>query len=71
MEPLAERTVTVPTMSCGHCSAAIERELTEVEGVEVVSADLAKKSVRIAWHEPATWDEIRRTLVEIGYAPAD
>ncbi len=69
MEPLEERTVTVPNMSCGHCSATIEREISDIDGVEVVSANVATKSVRIAWHEPATWDDIWRTLVEIGYAP--
>lgn len=71
MEPLDERTVRVPAMSCGHCSSAIERELGNVDGVEVVSANVETKSVRIAWHDPATWDQIRSTLVEIGYAPEE
>jgi copper chaperone CopZ len=66
-----ERTVTIPNMSCGHCTATIQRELAELAGVQAVSADLARQSVRVAWSAPATWDDIERRLVEIGFAPAD
>jgi len=64
-----ERIVQVPNMSCGHCSATIQRELKDIPGVQAVSADVATKTVRVAWSAPATWDEIERTLVEIGFAP--
>ena len=36
---------TVPGMSCGHCTSAVEQELTRVAGVETVDVDLETKLV--------------------------
>ncbi len=38
-------TLSVPGMTCGHCRAAIEGELTKVTGVASVSVDLDSKLV--------------------------
>ena len=63
------RTVKIPSISCGHCKATIERELGELDGVEKVSVDVATQTAAIAWQPPASWPVIEGTLVEIGYAP--
>lgn len=63
------RTVTVPAISCEHCVATIEREVSELAGVQSVKADETSRQVVIEWGDPATWDAIEDLLVEIDYPP--
>ncbi len=37
----------VPGMTCGHCQASIEREVTGIAGVENVEVDLDLKTVSV------------------------
>ena len=64
------KTFTVPNISCGHCTHAIEMELGDLSGVKSVKADVQSKQVVVEWAPPATWDEIESLLVEINYPPA-
>ena len=41
------KTYSVPGMHCGHCEAAVTRELTSVAGVEHVAVDLERKRVTV------------------------
>ena len=59
----------VPAISCQHCVHTIKMEVSDVPGVESVSADKDTQMVTVQWHDPATWDAIRQTLVEINYPP--
>lgn len=69
---MANRTVDVPGISCGHCVRTIEREVGEMEGVTAVSAEAATRKVRVEWDESRTsWDRIRALLEEIHYAPSE
>ena len=68
---MGERRFEVPKISCGHCTATIQRELGEVEGVTAVAADPETRMVTVRWQEPADWDEIREVLADIGYPPAE
>lgn len=63
------KTITVPNISCGHCTRTIENELSELTGVMSVKADEATKQVAISWDAPADWDQINDLLAEIGYPP--
>lgn len=65
------KTFTVPNISCGHCTHTIEMELGDLAGVSQVKADQATQKVTVAWDAPATWEQIKATLVEINYPPAD
>lgn len=68
---MAERRVSIPNISCGHCVKTIERELGEVDGVLDVKGDAATREVSISWNEDVTtWDELAALLVEIRYPPA-
>ena len=40
-------TYSVPGMHCGHCKAAVTRELEAVPGVEAVDVDLDTKRVTV------------------------
>ncbi|MCB2148790.1 MAG: cation transporter [Deltaproteobacteria bacterium] len=62
-----QETLTVPTISCGHCVSAIESELAEMEGVTSVKADAGTKTVTVQWDSPASIDRIRAALTEINY----
>ncbi len=64
-----EKTFTVPNISCGHCVHSIKMEVGEIAGVQRVEADQESKRVTVVWNEPASWDQIRDTLVEINYPP--
>jgi copper chaperone len=41
------KTYSVPGMHCGHCKAAVSRELEAVTGVERVEVDLEAKLVTV------------------------
>jgi len=64
------KTVTVPAISCGHCVATIEREVSELPGVASVKAEQASKRVTISWDpEAIDWVVIEDHLEEINYPP--
>jgi copper chaperone len=60
-----------PAIHCGHCTATIERELGELEGIQSVKADQNTKMVTVKWEVPATWDTIKALMAEIGYPAAN
>jgi len=68
---MSTKTFTVPNISCGHCTHTIESELSDLAGVQRVTADQATKQVTVAWDAPANWESIKELLVEINYAPAE
>lgn len=68
---MAERTIEVPNISCGHCVRTIEREVAELPGVTSVSAEAENRTVTVRWDEDRTdWDAVEALLVEIDYPPA-
>lgn len=67
---MESKSFTVPNISCGHCTRAIEMELGELNGVRNVKAEIASKQVTVDWEPPADWAIIKAALVEINYPPA-
>ncbi|WP_374687140.1 heavy-metal-associated domain-containing protein [Promineifilum sp.] len=63
------KTFKVPAISCMHCVHTIKMEVSDIPGVDSVEADQESKMVTVSWHDPANWEQIRRTLVEINYPP--
>ncbi len=64
------KTFTVPNISCGHCTHTVEMELSDLAGVKTVKAEQESKQVFVEWDDPATWEKIQTTLVEINYPPS-
>jgi copper chaperone len=62
-------TYSVPGMHCGHCKDAVERELSAVEGVSSVDADLESKLVRVTGRGLSD-GALREAIEEAGYEPA-
>ena len=58
-------TYSVPGISCDHCRAAIDGEVTKVAGVTAVVVDLAAKTVTV---EGSAIDaDVRAAIDEAGY----
>ena len=67
---MTSKTVKVPNISCGHCVATIEREVSEMDGVAEVKADQTSRNVTITWDPETTdWAVIEDLMREIDYRP--
>lgn len=60
-------TYNVPNISCKHCTHTITMELSEIEGVSNVDADVQTRLVTVTFDEPATEQALKDTLAEINY----
>lgn len=63
------RAYTVPGIHCAHCAAAIEGEVSSVEGVDAVHVDLDEKVVTIRG-EALSDEALREAIEEAGYEAA-
>lgn len=63
-------TFSVPNISCNHCVHTIKTELTDLEGVKLVDAELDRKLVTITYEPPATEELLVSLLNEINYPPS-
>lgn len=61
-----EITYSVPGMTCGHCTAAVEAEVGQVPGVSTVTADLETKQVAVTG-EDLDDAALRAAIDEAGY----
>ncbi len=68
---MENKTFIAPNISCMHCVHTIKTELGELPGVTSVEAQADTKQVTVSWQAPATWDQIKAALVEIGYPAAE
>lgn len=59
-------TLTVPGMTCGHCEAAVKREVGSVSGVTDVAVDLDTKLVTVSGAD-LDRDAIVEAIDEAGY----
>jgi copper chaperone len=68
---MQSKTFEVPNISCGHCVTTVQNEVSELDGVSKVQADQDSRMVTVEWDAPATWEQIKATLTEINYPPAE
>lgn len=64
-------TYSIPNISCGHCVHTIKTEVSDLAGVESVSADQMMKTATIVFGDPATEEAIKALLSEINYPVAN
>ena len=64
-------TYSVPSISCGHCVNTIQMEVSEMAGVESVTANAETQMVEIVFDAPANEDAIKSLLAEINYPIAE
>jgi copper chaperone len=60
-------TYRVVGMTCGHCVAAVEREVGAIAGVTNVAVDLPTGDVRVTSTHPVDHDEMTAAIDEAGY----
>lgn len=69
MTTMETLTYSVPGLHCGHCKEAVEREISSLDGVAAVEADLESKVVTVSG--PALSDQaLREAIEEAGYDAA-
>ena len=64
-------TYSVPNISCKHCTHTISMELSDLEGVSKVEADVQTRLVTVTFDAPASEQQIIDTLAEINYPIAE
>ncbi len=64
---MTTKVYNVPNISCGHCTATIERELKVVDGVQGVQAELEAKRVTVQVSDDDVLSQVEAMLEEIGY----
>jgi copper chaperone CopZ len=60
--------LSVPDMTCGHCKAAVEKALLDVEGVQQAAVDLDVKTVAIEHQASLTLETLRNAVQVAGYS---
>lgn len=64
-------TYSIPNISCHHCTHTIQSEVSEIPGVQSVSATVEPKLATIVFDAPATEEKIKALLAEINYPVAE
>ena len=64
-----KKTLSIPTISCGHCLKTIERELQFIDGVDYVQGSIDAKTVMVDYASEEALQKARAALAEAGYAP--
>jgi copper chaperone len=65
---MSARTFNVPDMSCGHCKAAVEGELSKLAGVERSNAEFEKGTVEVSYDEDRVSEEqLKGAIEDAGY----
>ena len=59
--------LSIPNISCGHCTKTVVRETKELPGVENVEADVDSKTATYTLESEAALSRVKETLAEIGY----
>jgi copper chaperone len=68
---MTEETLKVPDMSCAHCKAAVEGELSRLSGVERANANVEKGTVEVTYDEgTVTTEDLEGAIEEAGHTVA-
>jgi copper chaperone CopZ len=63
-------TYSIPNISCNHCVHTITTEVSDLQGVKSVVADVTTRKATIRFDPPATEEKIKELLAEINYPAA-
>ncbi len=67
---MSTQSFTVTGMTCGHCVASVQEEVSEVAGVEQVDVVLETGSLTVTSAEPLDAAAVQAAVEEAGYALA-
>ena len=63
-------TYSIPNISCNHCVHTITMEVSDIEGVKSVGAEVETQKATISFDPPATETAIKDLLAGINYPVA-
>ena len=63
-------TYSIPNISCNHCVHTVTMEVSDLEGVQSVVADVETQQATIIFEPPASEETIKSLLAEINYPVA-
>jgi len=63
--------LSVPNISCHHCTNTITRETKDLPGVDNVEADVDTRTATYTLKSEADLSLVKETLAEIGYPAAN
>jgi len=63
-------TYSIPNISCNHCVHTVTMEVSEIDGVQSVVANVETQQATIIFDPPATEGAIKGLLAEINYPVA-
>jgi Copper chaperone len=63
---MSERTLQIKGMSCGHCSARVEKVLNAIDGVEA-KVDLETNSAQVTLTKEVSDEALKSAVDGIGY----
>jgi copper chaperone len=63
-------TYSIPNISCNHCVHTIKMEVSDLQGVRSVEADVDTRLATISFEPPANEEKIKQLLAEIDYPVA-
>lgn len=67
---MAQETIKVEGMSCGHCQMAVKKAVEAVEGVQKADVDLQNRQVVVEYNEgKANLEKVKAAIKEAGYKP--
>jgi Cu+-exporting ATPase len=61
------KVLTVEGMSCGHCKAAVEKALKNVDGVDNAVVDLGNKTAEVTLSKEVSTEDLKNAVTEAGY----
>lgn len=64
------QTYHVTGMTCGHCSSAVTKELTALDGVSEVAVNLETGEVHVTSAQPLDDEQVKAAIDEAGFAVA-
>ncbi|RQD69481.1 MAG: heavy-metal-associated domain-containing protein [Tindallia sp. MSAO_Bac2] len=66
-----KKRIKIEGMTCGHCSARVEKQLKKLEGVEEVVVDLEAKNAMITLSAAVDNETIAEAVDDAGYDVTD
>lgn len=63
---MSEKTLQIKGMSCGHCSARVEKVLNAIEGVKA-KVDLESNSAKLTLSKDISDETLKNAVDAIGY----
>ena len=63
---MIEKTLQIKGMSCGHCSARVEKVLNSIEGVEA-KVNLETNSAKLSLSKDVSYETLKSSVDNIGY----